>query len=163
MTNYTTVCFHTNPKFSCTSIIELLRVDSIAFSIQRSHTPRSEAEIMFDLHSRPPERYSPCTTTTNQSTNRVPNDLYMPKKVYFGAKIILGGSKSSGIHTSENHSDTWFALFYWSGRAHNGSERPIFGPKYPKMHIMGQIWPFLGQKSYERKQKFCYPLNGKTT
>ena len=73
MTDYTTVCFHTNPKFSCTDIIELLRVDSIAFSIQRSHTPRSEAEIMFDLHSRSPERYSLRITTTNQPTNRAPN------------------------------------------------------------------------------------------
>ena len=38
-------------------------------------------------------------------------------------------------------------IVIWSGMTSNGSEGPIFGPKWPKMHIFGQIWPFLGQKS----------------
>ena len=54
--------------------------------------------------------------------------------------IILGGSKSSGTHISENHLGTMFALFFWSRMVPNGSERPIFCPKWPNMHILGQIW-----------------------
>ena len=40
------------------------------------------------------------------------------------------------------------------------------GPNWPKMPILGQIWLFLGKKSfffYLRNQKFCYPHNGKPT
>ena len=39
------------------------------------------------------------------------------------------------------------------------------GPNWPKMPILGQIWSFLGKKSffYWRNQKFCYPHNGKPT
>ena len=40
-------------------------------------------------------RYSPCTTTTNQPTNRAINELarpiYVPKKAYFGAKMAVFG------------------------------------------------------------------------
>ena len=37
------------------------------------------------------------------------------------------------------------------------------GPNWPKMPILGQIWSFLGKKSffYRRNQKFCYPHNRK--
>ena len=39
------------------------------------------------------------------------------------------------------------------------------GPNWPKIPILGQIWSFLGKKSffYWRNQKFCYPHNGKPT
>ena len=39
------------------------------------------------------------------------------------------------------------------------------GPNWPKNPIFGQIWSFLGKKSffYWRNQKFCYPHNGKPT
>ena len=60
---------------------------------------------------------------TNQPTGHQMSrqGLYVPKKAYFGAKmavfgpnilIILGGSKSSGTHISENHLRTSFALFF---------------------------------------------------
>ena len=37
-------------------------------------------------------------------------------------------------------------------------KKPIFGQKWPKMHILGRILPFWGQNSYflEREQKFWY-------
>ena len=80
---------------------------------------------------------------TNQPTGHQISwqGLYVPKKAYFGAKLavfgpnILGGSKSSGTHISKKHLGASFALFYWSGMAPNGSERPVLGPKWPKMHI----------------------------
>ena len=80
--------------------------------------------------------------------------LYVPKVAYFGAKmavfgphilIILGGSKGSGTYISENHLGTLFELSFWSDMAPKESERPVFGPKWPKMHIVGLIWLFLGQ------------------
>ena len=39
------------------------------------------------------------------------------------------------------------------------------GPNWPKMPILGQIWSFLGKKSffYLRNHKFCYPHTGKPT
>ena len=36
---------------------------------------------------------------------------------------------------------------FWSGIGQNVQKMAIFGPKWPKMHILDQIWPFLGQKS----------------
>ena len=71
-------------------------------------------------------RYSPRTTTTNQPTNRAPNEparsvcaqesMFWGKNGCFWAKHpnYLGGSKSSGTHLSENHQGTSFAFF---GRA----------------------------------------------
>ena len=71
-------------------------------------------------------RYSPRTTTTNQPTNRAPNEparsvcaqesMFWGKKGCFWAKHpnYLEGSKSSGTHLSENHQGTSFAFF---GRA----------------------------------------------
>ena len=38
-------------------------------------------------------------------------------------------------------------IVFWSGIGRNGQKMPIFGPKWPKMHILDQFWPFLGQKS----------------
>ena len=104
-------------------------------------------------------RYSPRTTTTIQPTKTAPNKPGRPicaQESIFWVKngcfrpnslIMLGGSKSSGTHTSENHWGTLFTLFYWLGMAPKGSYRPIFGPKWPQMHILGQIWSFSGQKS----------------
>ena len=77
---------------------------------------------------------------TNQQTGHQMSrqGQFVPKKAYFGTKMAVlglnilinfGGSKSSGTHISENHLDTLFALFYWSGMAPNGSEGPIFDPK----------------------------------
>ena len=61
-------------------------------------------------------RYSPRATTTNQPTNRAPNEpeglsIYVPQKAYFGAKmavfgpnilIIFGRSKKINTYISEN-------------------------------------------------------------
>ena len=92
------------------------------------------------------------------------HDLYLRARDYESIKIwgsashsvevhpmlhreCLWGSKSSCTHISENHLGTSFALFYWSDMATNGSEGPILNPKWPKMNILGQIWPFLEQNS----------------
>ena len=78
---------------------------------------------------------------------------YLATNAIFGPKIliILGGDKSCGTHLSENHLGTSFALFLRSGMALHESERPIFGPKWPKMHILGQIWPLLAAHICEEK------------
>ena len=68
-------------------------------------------------------RYSPRATTTNQPTNRAPNEPARPGKnanfgpnlVVFGQKIQIftGESKSFGIHITEKPSKTTsFALFF---------------------------------------------------
>ena len=53
--------------------------------------------------------------------------------------IILGGSKSSGTH----HLGTSFALFFWSGIAPSGAERPIFCPNFSSLP---KTLGFLAQK-----------------
>ena len=37
-------------------------------------------------------------------------------------------------------------IVFWVGLAPNGSERPIFGPKWP--NILMQIWPLMGQNPF---------------
>ena len=80
---------------------------------------------------------APNPTIHKQSTKWA-SKAYVPKKAYFGAKmavfgpkilILFRGSKSSDTHISEKHLGTSFALFFWSGKAPNGSETPYFGPK----------------------------------
>ena len=36
-----------------------------------------------------------------------------------------------------------FALFFWLGMGRNRPKMIIFGPKLPKTHILGKIWPFM--------------------
>ena len=38
-------------------------------------------------------------------------------------------------------------IVFWSGTTANGSERPIFGPKWPNMLVLGPICPFFRPKS----------------
>ena len=59
-------------------------------------------------------------------------------------------------------------LARYSPRATTNSQpinRAPMSQQWSEMQISGQIWSFLGKKSYFywRKQKFWYPHNGKTT
>ena len=47
----------------------------------------------------------------------------------------------------------------------SGPKMPIFGPKWPKMKILDQIWPFLGQNSWFQREeaKGLVPTQRKTT
>ena len=54
------------------------------------------------------------------------------------------GSKSSATHLSENLVRIVFFSRAWHQMDQNGQ---YFSLKWQKMHILGQIWPFLGQKS----------------
>ena len=59
------------------------------------------------------------------------NADFGPNLAVFGPKILIfmGVSKSFGTNITENHLDNLSALFYWSGLAPNGSERPIIDPE----------------------------------
>ena len=102
-------------------------------------------------------RYSPHATTTNQPTNRAPNEPARPmwsRKHILGQKrLLLGqtsyffwGSVSSDTYISENYWSTLFALFHWSGNGPNGSCRPIFGLKWPKNAYFGLNLAVFGPK-----------------
>ena len=44
---------------------------------------------------------------------------------------------------------------FWSDIGQNVQKMAIFGPKWPKMHILDQIWPFLGlDKGWDKKNNF---------
>ena len=60
------------------------------------------------------------------------NAVFGPNLAVFGTKILIfmGVSKSFGTNITENHQDNFSAFFF-------GQE----------LDQMGQIWPFLGQKS----------------
>ena len=97
--------------------------------------------------------------------NRAPNEptrlIYARESIFWGKNGCFRAKHPYYFgreHISENHLGTSFALFFWSGMATNGSERPISDPKWPRMHIFGQIWPFLGLNLnfLEREQKLWY-------
>ena len=104
-------------------------------------------------------KYSPRATTTNRPTNRALNKPAWPKLtknanfgpnlVIFGQKILFytGEIKSFVTHITENPPRHLVHIFFWSGIGQNVPKMAIFGPKWPKMQILDQIWPFLGQKS----------------
>ena len=52
-----------------------------------------------------------------------------------------------GTHITEKPTNHLDRIVFWSNMGRKGQKMPIFGPKRPKMHILDQIWPFLGQKS----------------
>ena len=61
--------------------------------------------------------------------------------------IFVGGSKSFGTYISKNFPGTSFGfVFFCSGMAPNGPDRPMFGPKWPKMSILGPNSYFLYQE-----------------
>ena len=59
---------------------------------------------------------------------------------------FIGEIKSFVIHITKNHLDTLFALVF--GRAWDEMDKNAnIYPKWPKMLILDQFWPFWGQKS----------------
>ena len=101
-------------------------------------------------------RYSPRASTTNQPTNRAPNEPAMDRNANFGLNLVvfeqkilffIGEIKSFVTHITENPPRHLVQICFWSGIGQNVQKMAIFGPKWPKMHILDQIWPFLGQKS----------------
>ena len=83
--------------------------------------------------------YSPRATTTNQPTNRAPNELarplYAQESIFWGKNgrflakrpNYVGREQKFWYPQSKNHWLTLFALFYWLGIAPNGPCRPICG------------------------------------
>ena len=72
------------------------------------------------------------------------NVSFWPNSALYGPKILIftGVSKSFGTHITENHLDNLFELFLvrqWLRWAKNADI-------WPKMSVLGQIWPFFGQK-----------------
>ena len=65
------------------------------------------------------------------------NAYFGPILAVFGPKILIftGESKSFGTHIKDKPPRHLVRIVFW------------FGPKLPKMHILGKIWPFLGNKS----------------
>ena len=105
-------------------------------------------------------RYSPRATTTNRPTNRALNSLHglaqIDQKCQFWAKFgrfwaknpfFTGEIKSFVTHITENPPRHLVHIVFWSVIGQNVQKMAIFGPKWPKMQILDQIWPFLGQKS----------------
>merc|ERR1711884_870734 len=84
-------------------------------------------------------RYSPRATTTNQPTNRAPNEPARPGKnanfgpnlVVLGQKILIftGEIKSFVPHIMENQPRHLVRIGFWSGMGRNVQKMAIFGPK----------------------------------
>ena len=73
----------------------------------------------------------------------------MNKNANFGQKILIfpGEIKSFVTHITENLPRHLVHIVFWSDIGQNVQNMAIFGPKLPKMQILDQIWPFLGQKA----------------
>ena len=85
----------------------------------------------------------------------------------FLAKIpnFNGRKQKFGTHIMYKPPRHLVCIVFWSGTSPKGSERPTFGPKWPKMHILGQICPFFGPKSYffwQRSKKFGTQISEKS-
>ena len=111
--------------------------------------------------------------------------LYVPKKAYLGAKmavfgpnilIILGGSKSSDTHISENHLGTLFALLFgqaWHQMDQKGQYLAQNDQKCIFLAKFGRFWGIVlmfwrGSKSFgthtsENKLGTSLPLVGHST
>ena len=95
-------------------------------------------------------RYSPRAITTNQPTNRAPNEPARPGKnanlgpnlVILEQKILIFTSeiKSFVTHIMENPPRHLVHIVFWSGIGQNVQKKAIFGPKWPKMQILGRFW-----------------------
>ena len=102
-------------------------------------------------------RYSSRKTTTNQPTKRAPNEparpicaqesIFWAKFCRFWAKnlIFTTGCKTFDTNIKEIQLSTLFALF--SGQPWDQTGKSKTANVWQKMPILGQIWPFLGQKS----------------
>ena len=73
------------------------------------------------------------------------NADFGPNLAIFGPKslIFMGVSKSFCTNIAENHLDNLFASFFGQALDQMGQNADI----WPKMPVLGQIWPFLGPKS----------------
>ena len=98
--------------------------------------------------------YAPCSNRflVCYGTKWAKNADIWPKKNNFGQNlavywptilITMGVSKSFGTHKTEKPPRQLVRIVFWSGIGSN-EPMPIFLPKMP---VLGQIWPFLGQKS----------------
>ena len=58
-----------------------------------------------------------------------------------------GEIKSLVPHIMETPPMHVVRIGFWADMGRNGEKMPTFGPKRPKMQILDQIWPILGQKS----------------
>ena len=76
--------------------------------------------------------------TTNQPTNRAPNEPAMdknakfgPNLVVFGQKILIitGEIKSFDTHITENQPRHLVHIVFWSGIGQHVQKMAIFGPK----------------------------------
>ena len=78
------------------------------------------------------------------------NANFGPNFVVFGQKILIltGESKSFGTHIPEDPPMYLVCIVFWSEMWRNRPKMPIFGPKWPKMHILDKIWPFWAKNSY---------------
>ena len=110
---------------------------------------RFRANISYHKVNRCLARYSPRATTTNQMSRQGgPKMNKMPFSgqiwTFLGKKILIftGEIKSFVTHITEI-----VHIVFWSGIGQKVQKMAIFGPKWPKMQILDQIWPFLGQKS----------------
>ena len=59
----------------------------------------------------------------------------------------MGVSKSFGTNITENHFGNLSALFFGHALDQVGQKCQYLAQNDQKMHIFGQIWLFLGQKS----------------
>ena len=100
-------------------------------------------------------RYSPCHNhqpTHQKGTKWASNGQkcqFRAKFGCFGAKnpIFYWRNQSFVTPVTENPPGHLVHIGFWSGIGQNVQKMAIFGPKWPKMQILDQIWPFLGQKS----------------
>ena len=105
-------------------------------------------------------RYSPRATTTNQPKTGHWISLHglaqIDQKCQFWTKFGRFGAKNPYFYSKNqkfcyplNRKPTqapcsrWFLVGHWTKCV----KMAIFGPKWPKMQILDQIWPFLGQKA----------------
>ena len=83
-------------------------------------------------------RYSPRATTTNQPTNKAPNEPAMERNAKFGPNLVVSGQKilfftgeikSFVTHITENPPRHLVRIVFWSGIGQNVQKMAIFGPK----------------------------------
>ena len=126
-------------------------------------------------------RYSPRATTTNRPTNKELNKPAWPGPNWpkmpilgqiwsfwaLGQKILIstGKIKSFVTHITENPPRHLVHIVFWSGIGQNVPKMAIFGPKWPKMHILTKFGDFLAKipNFYGSKKEFWCPHNGQTT
>ena len=98
-------------------------------------------------------RYSPRHNhqpTHQQGTKWASNGQkcqFQAKLGCFWAKNLTGEIKSFVTHITENPPRHLIHIVFWSGIGQNVQKMAIFGLKWPKMHILDQFCPFLGQIS----------------